>query len=256
MALTAGTKLGPYEIQSPLGAGGMGEVYRARDTRLERTVAIKILPTHLSDNSEFKQRFEREARAISSLSHPHICHLYDVGCHDGTDFLVMEFLDGETLADRLHKGLMPLPAVLKIGMQITEALEAAHEAGIVHRDLKPGNIMLTPSGAKLMDFGLAKPTLAAPHAPSALLLSAARTISAASPLTPLTTAAVWLELSNICRRSRLKAKRRIRGPISSPSARCSMRWQRATVRLRGRTRSASLRQFWKRIPKPSAKLSH
>src|SRR6516165_10905878 len=109
MALTSGTKLGPYEIQSPLGAGGMGEVYRARDTRLDRTVAIKILPTHLSDNPEFKQRFEREARAISSLNHPHICHLYDIGSHGGTDFLVMEFLDGETLADRLRRGAMPLP---------------------------------------------------------------------------------------------------------------------------------------------------
>src|SRR5215470_17234169 len=123
MALIAGTKLGPYEIQSPPGAGGMGEVYRARDTRLDRTVAIKILPTHLSDSPEFKQRFEREARAISSLNHPHICHLYDIGSHDGTDFLVMEFLDGETLADRLRKGAMPLPELLKTGIQIAEALE-------------------------------------------------------------------------------------------------------------------------------------
>jgi len=188
MALSAGTKLGPYEIQSPLGAGGMGEVYRARDTRLDRTVAIKILPTHLSNSSEFKQRFEREARAISSLNHPHICHLYDIGSHDGTDFLVMEFLDGETLADRLRKGAMPLPELIKIGMQITEALQTAHKAGIVHRDLKPGNIMLTKSGAKLMDFGLAKPTLAAPG--EAPLLSAAVTMSAASPISPLTTAGI------------------------------------------------------------------
>jgi eukaryotic-like serine/threonine-protein kinase len=186
MALSSGTKLGPYEIQSPLGAGGMGEVYRARDTRLERTVAIKILPTHLSDSTEFKQRFEREARAISSLNHSHICHLYDIGSHDGTDFLVMEFLDGETLADRLRKGAMPLPELLKIGMQISEALETAHKAGIVHRDLKPANIMLTKSGAKLMDFGLAKPTLAA--AGAAPLLSAAVTMTAASPISPLTTA--------------------------------------------------------------------
>jgi len=152
----------------------MGEVYRARDTRLDRTVAIKILPTHLSDNPEFKQRFEREARAISSFNHPHICHLYDIGSHGGTDFLIMEFLDGETLADRLRRGAMPLPELLKIGMQIAAALETAHGAGIVHRDLKPGNIMLTKSGAKLMDFGLAKPTLAASGGASAPLLSAAR----------------------------------------------------------------------------------
>jgi len=188
MALIAGTKLGPYEIQSPLGAGGMGEVYRARDTRLDRTVAIKILPTHHSDSPEFKQRFEREARAISSLNHPHICHLYDIGSHDGTDFLVMEFLDGETLADRLRKGAMPLPELLKTGMQIAAALETAHKAGIVHRDLKPGNIMLTKSGAKLMDFGLAKPTLAASGGASAPLLSAARTISASPMMSPLTAA--------------------------------------------------------------------
>ena len=188
MALIPGTKLGPYEIQSPLGAGGMGEVYRARDTRLDRTVAIKILPTHLSDSPELKQRLEREARAISSLNHAHICHLYDIGSHEGTDFLVMEFLDGETLADRLRKGAMPLPELLKIGMQIAEALETAHRAGIVHRDLKPGNIMLTKAGAKLMDFGLAKATLAASGAASAPLLSAARTMSASPMMSPLTTA--------------------------------------------------------------------
>ena len=130
MALTSGTKLGPYEIQSPLGAGGMGEVYRAKDTRLDRTVAIKILPTHLSADPEFKQRFEREARSISSLNHPHICHLYDVGSQDGTDFLVMEFLDGETLAERLRRGALPFPELLKIGMEVAEALEIAHRAGI------------------------------------------------------------------------------------------------------------------------------
>ena len=188
MALPAGTRLGPYEIQSPVGAGGMGEVYRARDTGLDRTVAIKILPTHLSDTPEFKQRFEREARAISSLNHPHICQLYDIGSHDGTDFLVMEFLDGETLADRLRKGAMPLQELLKTERQIAEALETAHKAGIVHRGLKPGNIMLTKFGAKLMDFGLAKPTMEASGGASAPLLSAARTMSAASPMSPLTTA--------------------------------------------------------------------
>ena len=182
-------KLGPYEIQSPLGAGGMGEVYRARDTRLDRTVAIKILPTHLSDSAEFRQRFEREARTISSLNHPHICHLYDIGSQDGTDFLVMEFLDGETLAERLRKGAVPLNELLKNGIEVAEALETAHRAGIVHRDLKPGNIMLTKSGTKLMDFGLAKPaSLGTSGAGSAPLLSAARTMSGPTPVSPLTTA--------------------------------------------------------------------
>jgi serine/threonine protein kinase/roadblock/LC7 domain-containing protein len=156
MALPSGTKLGPYEIQSPLGAGGMGEVYRACDTRLDRMVAIKILPTHLSSNPEAKQRFDREARAISSLNHPNICTLHDVGDQDGIDYLVMEFLEGETLADRLRKGPLPLEQVLKYGIEICEGLEKAHRSAVVHRDLKPGNIMLTKTGAKLMDFGLAK----------------------------------------------------------------------------------------------------
>src|ERR1700688_329647 len=156
MALTSGTKLGPYEIQAALGAGGMGEVYRARDTRLGRDVAIKVLPSHLSSDPDLKARFEREAKAISALSHPHICHLYDIGSQDGTDFLVMEMLEGETLADRLSKGPLPLKLALQYGLEIAEALEKAHAHGIVHRDLKPGNIMLTKSGAKLLDFGLAK----------------------------------------------------------------------------------------------------
>ncbi len=157
MALTSGTKLGPYEIQSALGAGGMGEVYRARDTRLDRTVAVKILPHHLSDNPEARQRFDREARAISSLNHPHICVLHDVGSQDGTDYLVMEYVQGESLEARLKKGPLPLKQALEVGEQICDALEKAHRAGIVHRDLKPGNIMLTAAGAKLLDFGLAKP---------------------------------------------------------------------------------------------------
>jgi eukaryotic-like serine/threonine-protein kinase len=169
MGLISGTKLGPYEIQSPLGAGGMGEVYRARDTRLDRTVAVKILPAHLSSNPEAKQRFEREARAVSSLNHPHICTLYDVGHQDGTDYLVMEFLEGETLAERLRRGPLPLQQVLKYGIEIGQGLERAHRTGVVHRDLKPGNIMLTKSGAKLMDFGLAKAT--PPIAPSSSGLS-------------------------------------------------------------------------------------
>jgi serine/threonine protein kinase len=157
MALTSGTKLGPYEIQSQLGAGGMGEVYRALDTRLDRTVAVKVLGSHLSSSVELKQRMEREGRAISSLNHPHICQLYDIGSQNGTDYLVMEFLEGETLAERLRKGALPLAEVFKIAIAVAEALAVAHRHGIVHRDLKPGNIMLTKGGAKLMDFGLAKP---------------------------------------------------------------------------------------------------
>jgi eukaryotic-like serine/threonine-protein kinase len=160
MALTSGTKLGPYEIQSPLGAGGMGEVYRARDTRLSRTVAVKILPAHLSQDAEARDRFDREAQAISSLSHPNICHLYDVGNENGISYLVMEYVEGETLANRLRKGPLPLDQVLKVGAEICEGLEKAHRSGVVHRDLKPSNIMLAKSGAKLMDFGLAKATVA------------------------------------------------------------------------------------------------
>jgi eukaryotic-like serine/threonine-protein kinase len=156
MGLPSGTKLGPYEIQSPLGAGGMGEVYRARDTRLDRTVAVKILPQHLSECAEARQRFDREARAVSSLSHPHICYLYDVGLQDGTNYLVMEYLEGETLADRLRKGPLPLEQVFRIGAEICEGLEKAHRSCVVHRDLKPSNVMLTKSGVKLMDFGLSK----------------------------------------------------------------------------------------------------
>jgi serine/threonine protein kinase len=160
MALTSGTKLGPYEIQSPLG-GAMGEVYRARDTRLGREVAIKVLPQHLSSNPDLKARFEREAKAISALNHPHICHLYDVGSECGTDYLVMELLEGESLDKRLERGLLPLKQALEVGVDIGEALERAHKSGIVHRGLKPGNIVLTKSGAKLLDFGLAKPCEAA-----------------------------------------------------------------------------------------------
>src|SRR5437870_7418353 len=156
MPIGIGTKLGPYEIISQLGAGGMGEVYRARDTRLDRTVAIKVLPDHLSTNAELRQRFEREAREISNLSHPHICTLYDIGQQDGIDYLVMEFIEGTSLADRLEKGGLPADQVLRYAIQIADALDKAHRAGIVHRDLKPGNIMLTKSGAKLLDFGLAK----------------------------------------------------------------------------------------------------
>ena len=155
MALAGGTRLGPYEILSLLGAGGMGEVYRARDTRLERTVAIKIL-SQLSDDPTHKQRFEREARAISGLNHPNICTLHDVGHQNGIDYLVMECVEGETLAKRLERGALPVDQVLRVGAQIADALTSAHAHGITHRDLKPGNVMETPKGIKLLDFGLAK----------------------------------------------------------------------------------------------------
>jgi predicted Ser/Thr protein kinase len=158
MALAAGDRLGPYEIISPLGAGGMGEVYRARDTRLDRIVAIKVLAAELANDPQFRNRFDREARTISQLDHPHICALYDVGERDGTSFLVMQYLEGETLETRLKIGALRLDHALQYSIQIAEALDKAHRAGIVHRDLKPGNIMLTKAGAKLLDFGLAKAT--------------------------------------------------------------------------------------------------
>jgi eukaryotic-like serine/threonine-protein kinase len=156
MTLAAGTRLGPYEILAQLGAGGMGEVYRAGDSRLGREVAIKVLPQNLSTSPESRQRFEREARTISQLSHPHICALYDVGREGETEFLVMELLEGETLSERLARGALPLEQALRFGTEIADALDKAHRQGIVHRDLKPGNIMLTKSGVKLLDFGLAK----------------------------------------------------------------------------------------------------
>jgi eukaryotic-like serine/threonine-protein kinase len=164
MALTSGTKLGPYEIQSPLGVGGMGEVYRARDTRLDRDVAIKVLPGNLSSDASLKQRLEREAKAISKLTHPHICTLHDIGHQDGVDFLVMEYLEGETLERRLTKGPLPPEQTIRYASQIADALAKAHKLGITHRDVKPSNVMLTKTGAKLMDFGLAKQSGAAPLA--------------------------------------------------------------------------------------------
>ena len=158
-----GTKLGPYEIVAPLGAGGMGEVYRARDTRLERDVAVKVLPAHLASDPQLKQRFEREARTVSSLNHPHICTLYDIGREGSTDFLVMEYLEGETLLERLKRGPLEGDQLFRMAIEVSDALDKAHRKGVVHRDLKPGNIMLTPAGAKVLDFGLAK--TAAPLVP-------------------------------------------------------------------------------------------
>src|ERR1700683_5483402 len=179
MPILAGKRLGPYEILSASGAGGMGEVYRAKDSRLNRIVAIKVLSSHLADSSELKERFEREARTIASLNHPHICTLYDIGHQDGTDFLVMEYLEGETLAQRLVKGALPLEQVLKYAIEIANALDKAHRKGVTHRDLKPGNIVLTKSGTKLLDFGLAKLRQdAAPATPLSELPTASDPITA------------------------------------------------------------------------------
>jgi len=158
MSLSVGARLGPYEIVSRLGAGGMGDVWHGRDTRLDRSVAIKVLHADFAKSAQLRLRFEREAKAISQLTHPHICTLYDVGHEDDVDFLVMEYLEGETLADRVVKGPLPFEQIVRYGIQIAEALAKAHKRGIVHRDVKPGNIMLTKSGAKLLDFGLAKPS--------------------------------------------------------------------------------------------------
>ncbi len=170
--LAPGTRLGPYEILAPLGAGGMGEVYRARDSRLDRDVAVKVLAQHLSASPEIRARFEREAKTVSSLNHPHICTLHDVGREGDTDYLVMELIEGETLAARLARGPLPTADVLRLGAQVADALDRAHRAGVIHRDLKPGNVMLTRGGAKLMDFGLARASgLAGPASGSGATMS-------------------------------------------------------------------------------------
>jgi len=173
--IATGTRLGPYEILAPLGAGGMGEVFRARDTRLDRVVAVKVLS---NSGEESRQRFEREARVISSLNHPNICSLYDVGRQDGVGYLVMELVDGTTLSERLKAGPLSVPEMMRIGVQIAEALEAAHRHGVVHQDLKPGNVMLAKTGVKLLDFGLAKlreehPAAASPETQAMTLKRAA-----------------------------------------------------------------------------------
>ncbi len=184
MTLEPGTKLGPYEIVGPLGAGGMGEVYRAKDTRLGREVAVKVLPFAVSEDEGLRARFEREARSVAALNHPHICALYDVGREGERDYLVMELLEGETLAARLERGALPTNEVLKLGAQIADALDRAHRQGLVHRDLKPGNIMLTRQGAKLLDFGLARPTTPAAGTPGSSVFGGTR---ASTPMGPTMT---------------------------------------------------------------------
>jgi serine/threonine protein kinase len=184
MQVSPGSRLGPYEIIAPLGAGGMGEVYRARDTRLSRDVAVKVLLQHLSTSDEIRSRFEREAKTVSGLNHPNICVLYDVGREGDTDYLVMELMEGETLATRLAQGALSMPEVLRIGSEIADALDCAHRAAVVHRDLKPGNIMLTKSGAKLMDFGLARATgLGGPASDSSATVAALSQSPTVAPLT-------------------------------------------------------------------------
>jgi len=198
MPILAGKRLGPYEILSAIGAGGMGEVYRGKDNRLNRIVAIKVLLGHLADSPASKERFEREARTIASLNHPHICTLYDIGHQDGTDFLVMEYLEGETLAHRLTKGPLPLEQVLQYAIEIADVLDKAHRKGITHRDLKPGNIMLTKSGTRLLDFGLAKLKQAA--APATTPFSQMPTLSRIQP----SKGRFWARC-NIWRRNRWRA---------------------------------------------------
>ena len=209
MILAPGDRLGPYEILATAGAGGMGEVYRARDTRLDRTVAIKILAPGIAADPAFKMRFEREARLISSLNHPRICALHDIGHQDGLDYLVLEYIEGHTLAARLQRGALKLPQVLKYAVEIAEALVSAHRLGIIHRDLKPSNIMLTATGVKLVDFGLARPV-----AHSAVDVSALTTAKIDSATGKGTSSA----RCSTCRPSRFRAPTRMSAPTSLPLA--------------------------------------
>ncbi len=227
MPLAAGTLLGPYEIVAPLGSGGMGEVYRARDTRLDRSVAVKILPTHLSAAPDAKLRFDREARAISSLSHANICQLYDVGHQDGIDYIVMEFLEGETLAERILRGPLPTELLLRIGIEICDGLERAHKTGVIHRDLKPANVMLTKSGAKLMDFGLAK-AVEAEELPTGSVTQALNLPPSAAPLTQA--GVVVGNVSVHVAGSRWRANHPTPAATFSRWARCCMKWRRPSAR--------------------------
>ena len=211
MALEPGVKLGPYEILSKLGAGGMGEVYKARDTRLDRLVAIKVLPEHIAKRDDLRQRFEREARAVASLNHPHICVLYDIGQQDGVDYMVIEHLEGETLAARIEKGALPMEQALKFALETADALDRAHRAGVTHRDVKPANIMLTRDGVKLLDFGLAK------SAPKRGLTEETLTAALTSEGRCWARRSIWL-------RSSSPGRKRMRAATYGPSAGCCMRW--------------------------------
>ena len=184
MALQPGTTLGPYRIESALGAGGMGEVYKARDTRLERTVAIKVLPEHVASDPDLKERFEREARSVAALNHPHICTLHDIGNQDGIDFLVMEYLEGETLEGRLAGGPLPLSEAVQLTLAILSTLDAVHRRGLIHRDLKPANLFLTTHGLKLLDFGLARPVAPSVSAATAKMTQAGTVLGTPQYLAP------------------------------------------------------------------------
>ena len=232
MSLAAGTRLGPYEIVAPIGAGGIGEVYRAKDTRLDRQVAVKVLSSHLSASEEVRQRFEREAKTISQFSHPHICSLYDVGREGETDYLVMELLEGESLADRLGKGALPTEQVLRFGIR-SPTRWTRRTVGIVHRDLKPGNIMLTKTGVKLLDFGLAKPLTAAGARPVSGASVLATEAQVSQPLT---------ERGTVLGTFQYMAPEQLEGGEADGRSdifafgRCCTRWRRARRRSRARAR--------------------
>jgi eukaryotic-like serine/threonine-protein kinase len=217
LSLSPGARLGAYEIGALIGAGGMGEVYRAKDTRLDRTVAIKVLPESVAGDPQLRERFDREARVISSLNHPHICTLYDIGHEAGVDFLVLEYLEGETLADRLPPGGRGLSVTeaTTIAVQIADALDRAHRSGVVHRDLKPANVMLTKSGAKLLDFGLARTTAPVVRSNSFSML----------PTTPpaLTVQGAILGTFQYMAPEQIEGLEPTRGQIFSRSARCCSR---------------------------------
>ena len=191
MSLAPGIRLGPYEIVSALGSGGMGQVYRARDTRLNRVVAIKVLPPDLMATPDGRRRLAREARAVAALNHPHICALHDFDSENGVDYLVMEYLEGETLAERLIAGSLPLDEVLRYSIDIADALEHAHRRGFVHRDLKSGNVMVTKSGAVLLDFGLAKPLVGAAFVEPQSVQSSRRWMSQAVRFKRYVTPRAW-----------------------------------------------------------------
>jgi eukaryotic-like serine/threonine-protein kinase len=227
MTIVTGTRLGPYEILSSLGAGGMGEVYRAKDTRLDRIVAIKVLPSHLSSNPSLKQRFEREARAVSSLNHPHICTLHDIGHQNGTDYLVLEYLEGENLAIRLQRRPLPTNELLQYAIQIADALDKAHKRGIIHRDLKPGNIILTKSGAKLLDFGLAKSSLGQNIVSNTQLPTESQ---------PLTAEGTILGTLPYMAPNSWKAKKRMCEPIFFRWELCCMKWLLERERFKEKVR--------------------
>ena len=242
MPIAPGTKLGPYEILSPLGSGGMGDVYRARDTRLDRTVAVKILPAHLSCDPAQRQRFEREAKTISGLNHPNICTLHDVGSLDGLDYLVMECVEGESLAQRLEKGPLPSAQAIKIGAEIADALDKAHRSGIVHRDIKPANIMLTKSGTKLLDFGLAKPST--PQATLATLTTAAPNRIPSPRKAPSSA------LSSTCLPNKLKARNSTAAATSSLSAPCSTKCSPASAPSTARVQLSVASAILEKEPAP------